>query len=44
MWTRSGGRSGTRFKARLEHWLVNVPTKEVTVEQLFYDGYGAGEE
>lgn len=27
------------FKSRLEYWLQNIPTKEVTTEYLFYDGY-----
>ena len=27
------------FKARLNHWLGTVPTKELTVEYLFYDSY-----
>ena len=32
------------FKARLEYWLTTIPTKEVLVEHLFYDGYGANEQ
>lgn len=31
------------FKARLQHHLDTVPVKEVTVERLFFNGYGEGD-
>ena len=31
------------FKDRLRYWMENVPTKEITLEYLFFNGYSSNQ-